>query len=78
MKIFDIALKDLKQSFRSWFALAFMFGLPILMTVMFVFLFGGLGGGADGEVDLPITAVQVVNRRSARGNNRVKRIISNS
>ena len=36
MKILDIAIKDLKQSFRSLFALAFMFGIPLLMTLLFI------------------------------------------
>ena len=45
MKTIDIAIKDLKQGFRSWVALGFTFGAPILMTAMFYVLFGGLGGG---------------------------------
>ena len=41
MKILDIALKDMTRSFRSMFALIFMFGIPLLMTGMFYFMFGG-------------------------------------
>jgi ABC-2 type transport system permease protein len=60
MKIIAIALKDLWRAFRSFFALAFMFGVPILMTVMFAFLFGGIGD-EDSEFNLPETDVLVVN-----------------
>ena len=61
MKILDIAIKDLKQGFRSWVALGFMFGAPILMTGMFYFLYGGLGGGEEDAFEVPITTVQLVN-----------------
>jgi len=61
MKIIAIALKDLWRAFRSFFALAFMFGVPILMTAMFAFLFGGIGG-EDSEFTLPTTDVLVVNQ----------------
>ena len=61
MKIIAIALKDLWRAFRSFFALAFMFGVPILMTAMFAFLFGGIGG-EDSEFNLPTTDVVVVNQ----------------
>jgi ABC-2 type transport system permease protein len=60
MKILDIALKDLKQSSRSAFALIFMFGIPILVTVLFYFMFGGMGGD-DEAFSLPQTRVVVVN-----------------
>ena len=61
MKVFAIAVKDLWRAFRSFFALAFMFGVPILMTAMFAFLFGGIGG-EDSEFNLPQTEVLVVNQ----------------
>jgi ABC-2 type transport system permease protein len=61
MKILTIAIKDLWRSFRSFFALAFMFGVPILMTVMFAFLFGGIGGD-DSEFSIPTTDVLIVNK----------------
>ncbi len=62
MKALDIAFKDITQSFRSMIALAFMFGMPLLVTGMFVFLFGGTGN-EEGEAafELPVTQVQVVN-----------------
>lgn len=59
MKSITIALKDLSRAFRSMFALAFMFGVPILMTLLFAFLFGGVGGG-DSEFIVPKTTVQIV------------------
>jgi ABC-2 type transport system permease protein len=61
MKSITIALKDLGRAFRSMFALAFMFGVPILMTLLFAFLFGGVGG-SDSEFTVPQTTVQLVNQ----------------
>jgi len=61
MKTLSIAIKDLWRSFRSFFALAFMFGVPILMTVMFAFLFGGIGSD-DSEFSIPTTDVIIVNQ----------------
>src|SRR5512137_2099513 len=58
MKAIDIALKDLIRSFRSAFALVFMFGLPLLMTGMFYFMFGNTSGG---NLQLPRTTVIVAN-----------------
>lgn len=60
MKVMTIALKDLSRAFRSMFALAFMFGVPILMTLLFAFLFGGVGGSSDFSV--PKTDVVLVNQ----------------
>lgn len=60
MKIIDIALKDLTRSFRSAFALIFMFGIPLLMTGMFYFMFGGAAKGDQG-FNIPITKVVVAN-----------------
>ena len=42
MKAIDIALKDLTRSFRSAFAVIFMFGVPLLMTGMFYLMFGNM------------------------------------
>jgi len=61
MKIIAIAIKDLWRAFRSFFALAFMFGVPILMTAMFAFLFGGIGGN-EPEFTIPRTDVVIVNQ----------------
>lgn len=60
MQILDIALKDLRQSFRNLSALAFMFGVPILVTGMFYFMFGGAGNEDEG-FNLPRTTLSVVN-----------------
>ncbi|MGD0751952.1 MAG: ABC transporter permease [Anaerolineales bacterium] len=60
MKILDIALKDMTRSFRSTFALIFMFGIPLLMTGMFYFMFGG-GAKSDQGFSVPVTKVVVVN-----------------
>jgi len=59
MKAFDIALKDMLQSFRSTFALVFMFGIPLLMTGMFYLMFGNVASG--GEFSLPKTQVIIAN-----------------
>lgn len=60
MKVLDIALKDLLRSFRSAFALVFMFVIPLLTVGLFYFAFGGIGGDDDG-FQLPTTNVLVVN-----------------
>ncbi len=59
MKVIDIALKDLTRSFRSVFAVVFMFGIPLLMTSMFYFMFGNMAG--NGGFDLPQTKVIIAN-----------------
>src|SRR5512140_1897118 len=59
MKAIDIALKDLTRSFRSVFAVMFMFGIPLLMTGMFYFMFGNSAG--NGGFDLPRTKVMIAN-----------------
>ncbi len=59
-KSIDIALKDMTQSFRSLFAIMFMFVIPILMTGMFSLMFGGSGDDEEGFV-LPRTTVVLVN-----------------
>ena len=60
MKIFDIALKDLKHIFQSVFSLVMMFGAPLLITGLLYFAFGGLASG-NKRYNLPVTKVQVVN-----------------
>lgn len=59
MKLFDMAWKDMRQSFRSLSAIMFMFVVPVLVTVMFWFLFGG--GGEENVFTLPQTSVILVN-----------------
>jgi ABC-type Na+ efflux pump permease subunit len=59
MKVFDIALKDMTRSFRSTFAVVFMFGVPLLVTGMFYFMFGNIA--SDGGFNLPKTKVVIAN-----------------
>jgi ABC-2 type transport system permease protein len=60
MKAFDIAIKDMTRSFRSAFALIFMFGVPLLMTGMFSLMFGGSGTNKQ-VFKIPATKVIVAN-----------------
>jgi len=60
MKVIDIAIKDMTRSFRSTFALIFMFGVPLLMTGMFYFMFGG-AAKSDQGFSVPVTKVVVAN-----------------
>ncbi len=62
MKTLAIALKDMWRSFRSFFALAFMFGVPVLTTLLFAFLFGGVGSGEGSEFTLPKMDVVLANQ----------------
>ena len=59
MKAIDIALKDLTRSFRSVFAVVFMFGLPLLITGMFYLMFGNIA--ESGGFNLPRTKVIIAN-----------------
>src|SRR5512144_1309699 len=59
MKSIDIALKDITRSFRSIFAVVFMFGIPLLVTGMFYFMFGNMAG--NGGFNLPKTKVIIAN-----------------
>jgi ABC-2 type transport system permease protein len=60
MKIIDIAIKDLTRSFRSAFALVFMFIIPLIIPVMFFFMFGNIARN-DQAFSIPVTRVVVVN-----------------
>ena len=59
MKAYDIALKDLVRSFRSVFAVIFMFAIPLLVTGMFYLMFGNIAD--NGNFDLPKTRVVIAN-----------------
>jgi len=59
MKILDIAIKDMRRSFRSAFALVFMFGVPLLLTGMFYLMFGGQSKSVSFNV--PVTRLVVAN-----------------
>jgi ABC-2 type transport system permease protein len=60
MKIIDIALKDLTRSMRSTFAVLFMFGVPLIVTGMFYFMFGNIANDDNG-FNLPVTRIALVN-----------------
>jgi len=62
MKAFDIAIKDMKQAFRSLFALAFMFLIPILVTSLFSLMFKSDEGEVEPTFQLSIIPVQLVNQ----------------
>jgi ABC-2 type transport system permease protein len=62
MKAIMIALKDMWRAFRSFFALAFMFGVPILLTLIFSFIFGGSDINEADGFTLPKTDVVFVNQ----------------
>lgn len=59
MKLWDVAWKDMRQSFRSLTGIMFMFVVPILVTALFWFLFGG--AGESNSFALPQTSVVLVN-----------------
>lgn len=59
MKALDIALKDMTRSFRSMFAVIFMFGVPLLVSGMFYLMFGNVA--ESNGFDLPRTKVTVAN-----------------
>ncbi|HEY5903223.1 MAG TPA: ABC transporter permease [Anaerolineales bacterium] len=59
MKALDIAFRDVRRSFRNAVGVSFMFGVPLLVTGMFYFMFGNIAGG--GGFDLPRTKVIVAN-----------------
>lgn len=60
MKILDIALKDLMRSYRSAFAVGMMVVVPLLITGLIYFAFGGLSAGT-GRFNLPPLGVVLVN-----------------
>ncbi len=60
MKILDIAFKDITRSFRSVFAVLFMFVIPLLITGMFYVMFGGMKG-SDTGFSLPQTNIVIAN-----------------
>lgn len=58
MKAIDIALKDLKQSFRSLFLIGMTIAVPLVISALLFFAFGGM---AAGKTDLPKLHLAVVN-----------------
>lgn len=64
MKTFVIALKDLTRSFRSTFALMFMFVVPLMVTGMFYLMFGNIAApkeDAQSQSQVPVTKVVIAN-----------------
>ena len=54
MRVFDLALKDLKQVTRDWRSALFLLIMPLAFTVMFGFAFGGFGGNEENDPRLPV------------------------
>ena len=61
MKAIQIALKDLVRSYRSAFALMFMFGIPLIVTGMFYLMFGNQSTQPEASLALPVTRVVIAN-----------------
>ncbi len=57
MKTLTIAIKDLTRSFRSMFALVFMFAVPLMVTGMFYLMFGSSAAGAPAAPSAVTVAV---------------------
>lgn len=62
MKVFNIAFKDMRQSFRSFLAIAMMFVVPIFITGLFALLFGTPGEDDSGGFQVPVIPVQLVDQ----------------
>lgn len=62
MKVLDIALKDMLRYFRSSFAIGMMLVVPLLITGLIYFAFGGvLTSSETDKYTLPVIKIQVVN-----------------
>ena len=53
MRIIDLALKDLTQLVRDWKSAFFLLIMPIGFTLLFGFVFGGVGSG-ENDPRLPV------------------------
>jgi len=60
MRMLRVTLKDLLQASRSLSIYVFMFVIPILVTLLFMVMFGNAGGNDD-SFELATTSVVVVN-----------------
>ena len=47
MRVLTLAFKDMKQLFQSWQTAFFLLIMPVIFTLMFGFMFGGIGGDQD-------------------------------
>ncbi len=54
MRILDLALKDLRQLLRDWKTALFLLIMPVGFTLLFGFIFGGIGGGEEVDPRLPV------------------------
>lgn len=54
-------MKDLTQSFRSTFALVFMFAVPLLVPGMFYLMFGSQAAKSDAVYEPPMTRLVIAN-----------------
>ena len=62
MKVFDIAFKDMLRYFRSTFAVGMMLVVPLLITGLIYFAFGGvLQSSETAAYTLPVIKIQIVN-----------------
>lgn len=66
-KALDIALKDFRQSFRSFMAVTFMFVVPIGLTALMWLMLGGASADSE-EMTLPRTTVQIANLDTGAAN----------
>jgi ABC-2 type transport system permease protein len=57
MKFIDIALKDLYQIFKDWKSSIFLIIAPILFTLMFGFMFGGISDPEDADNRLLVRVI---------------------
>ncbi len=62
MKTLDIALKDMLRSLRSTFGVGMMIVVPLVMTGLIYFAFGGM---SQGRIELPVLKVGIVNQDAA-------------
>jgi ABC-2 type transport system permease protein len=54
MRIIDLTLKDLKQLTRDWRSALFLVIMPIVFTLLFGFMFGGVNAGGEVDPRLPV------------------------
>ena len=47
MRVLLLAYKDLKQIFQTWQSAFFLLLMPVGFTLMFGFIFGGIGGDPE-------------------------------
>jgi ABC-2 type transport system permease protein len=61
MKLWALVVKDLKYFFRSFVALFFAFGMPVIFTLIFYFMFSGSINSDESDFQLPKSSVVIVN-----------------